>query len=66
MSQIQAELEKNKNQSLNSINGGNGTIENKLNTIADLLNRLLSKDVQVNLPQQTRYDLDIVMSGGMV
>ena len=29
-------------------------------------NEILAKDIQVNLPPQTRGDLDMIMSGGMI
>ena len=54
---------------LNSSLGGLGsdkTLENKLTTIIDVLSKILDKDVQVNLSPQTRGDLDIIMSGGMI
>ena len=68
MSQVQSELARTTRDSINGIGGGSfsSEIENKLNDIANILNQILSKDVQVNLPQQTRYDLDLVMSGGLV
>ena len=41
-------------------------LEKKLTTIIDVLSKILAKDVQVNVPQQTRSDLDILMNGGMI
>ena len=68
MTQVQSELARTTRDSISSINGKgfSSEIENKLNDIANILNQILSKDVQVNLPQQTRYDLDLVMSGGLL
>lgn len=69
MNQVQSELAKTTRDSINGIGGGgnfSSEIRNKLNDIANILNQILSKDIQINLPQQTRYDLDLVMSGGIV
>jgi hypothetical protein len=46
--------------------GNDKTLEKKLTTIIDVLSKILAKDIQVNLPPQTRSDLDIIMSGGMI
>ena len=42
------------------------TLEKKLTTIIDVLSKILAKDIQVQLPPQTRNDLDMLMSGGMI
>ena len=65
MEQVRNDTNKNLNSSLNGL-GSDKTLENKLTTIIDVLSKILDKDVQVNLPPQTRSDLDIIMSGGML
>ena len=65
MEQVRNDTTKNLNTSLNNL-GSDKTLEKKLTTIIDVLSKILDKDVQVNLPPQTRGDLDILMSGGMV
>ena len=37
-----------------------------MTTIIDVLSKILEKDVQIQLPPQTRTDLDMLMSGGMI
>jgi hypothetical protein len=61
-------VRKDNTENLNSslINSNNNEINDKLNSIIDVLSKLLDKDVQVNLPPQTRGDLDLVMSGALV
>ena len=65
MEQVRSDTTKNLNSSLSGL-GNDKTLENKLTTIIDVLSKILDKDVQVNLPPQTRGDLDIIMSGGMI
>lgn len=65
MEQIRSDTTKNLNSSLNGL-GSDKTLEKKLTTIIDVLSKILAKDVQVNLPPQTRGDLDMIMSGGMI
>lgn len=65
MEQVRNNTSKNLNSSLSGLNT-NKDLENKLTTIIDVLSKILAKDVQVNLPPQTRSDLDILMSGGMI
>ena len=65
MEQVRNDTTKNLNSSLNGL-GSDKTLEKKLTTIIDVLSKILAKDVQVNLPPQTRGDLDMIMSGGMI
>lgn len=65
MEQVRSDTTKNLNSSLNGL-GNDKTLEKKLTAIIDVLSKILDKDIQVNLPPQTRGDLDIIMSGGMV
>ena len=65
MEQVRNNTSKNLNSSLSGLNT-NKDLENKLTTIIDVLSKILAKDVQFNLPPQTRGDLDIIMSGGMI
>lgn len=65
MEQVRSDTTKNLNSSLGGL-GNDKTLENKLTTIIDVLSKILNKDIQVNLPPQTRGDLDIIMSGGMI
>lgn len=65
MEQVRNNTTKNLNTSLSNL-GNDKTLEKKLTTIIDVLSKILAKDVQVNLPPQTRSDLDILMSGGMI
>ena len=65
MEQVRSDTTKNLNSSLNSL-GSDKTLEKKLTTIIDVLSKILDKDIQVNLPPQTRGDLDMIMSGGMI
>lgn len=65
MEQVRNDTTKNLNSSLSNL-GSDKTLEKKLTTIIDVLSKILDKDVQVNLPPQTRGDLDIIMSGGMI
>ena len=65
MEQVRSDTTKNLNSSLNGL-GSDKTLEKKLTAIIDVLSKILDKDIQVNLPPQTRGDLDIIMSGGMV
>ena len=64
MNQIRDDVNRNLSSSLSSI--GNDGLDNKLNTIIEVLSRILDKDVQINMPPQTRSDLDMIMSGGMI
>ena len=65
MEQVRSDTTKNLNSSLNGL-GSDKTLEKKLTTIIDVLSKILAKDIQVNLPPQTRGDLDMIMSGGMI
>ena len=65
MEQVRNDTTKNLNTSLSNL-GNDKTLEKKLATIIDVLSKILAKDIQVNLPPQTRSDLDIIMSGGMI
>ena len=65
MEQVRSDTTKNLNSSLNGL-GSDKTLEKKLTTIIDVLSKILDKDIQVNLPPQTRGDLDMIMSGGMI
>ena len=63
LSMEKARMEANKN--LGGLDGSN-SLEKKLNTIIDVLSKILSKDLKVEMPPQTRQDLDLIMCGGMV
>jgi len=63
LSMEKARMEANKN--LGGFDGNN-SLEKKLNTIIDVLSKILSKDLKVEMPPQTRQDLDLIMCGGMV
>jgi len=65
MDKVRAETNKSLNGSLTQIER-DGTLEKKLTTIIDVLSQILAKDVSVQLPPQTRNDLDMLMSGGMI
>jgi len=65
MEKVRNDTTKNLNSSLNGL-GNDKTLEKKLTTIIDVLSKILAKDVQVNLPPQTRNDLDMIMSGGLI
>lgn len=65
MEQVRNNTTKNLNSFLGSLSEDKN-LEKKLTTIIDVLSKILAKDVQVNLPPQTRSDLDILMSGGMI
>lgn len=65
MEQVRNDTTKNLNSSLSNL-GSDKNLENKLTTIIDVLSKILDKDVQVNLPPQTRGDLDMIMNGGMI
>ena len=65
MEQVRSDTTKNLNSSLGSL-GEDKNLEKKLTTIIEVLSKILAKDVQVNLPPQTRNDLDMIMSGGMI
>ena len=65
MEQVRNNTSKNLNSSLSGLNT-NKDLENKLTTIIEVLSKILAKDVQVNLPPQTRTDLDMIMNGGMI
>lgn len=62
---VREETNKNLNNSITRIEK-DGNLEKKLTTIIDVLSKILAKDVQVQLPPQTRNDLDMLMSGGMI
>lgn len=65
MEKVRNDTTKNLNSSLNGFENDK-TLEKKLTTIIDVLSKILAKDVQVNLPPQTRNDLDMIMSGGLI
>lgn len=62
---VREENNKNLNTNLSRMER-DGTLEKKLTTIIEVLSKLLAKDVCVQLPPQTRSDLDMLMSGGMI
>ena len=65
VNQIRDETNKNLNGSLSQMEK-DGSLEKKLTTIIDVLSKILAKDVQVQLPPQTRNDLDLLMQGALV
>lgn len=65
LEQVRNDTAKNLDNSLSNI-GNDKNLENKLTTIIDVLSKILAKDIQVNIPPQTRNDLDIIMNGGMI
>lgn len=65
MDKVREDANKNINSSINGLEN-NVSLENKLSTIIDVLSRILEKDIQIQLPPQTRNDLDMLMSGGMI
>ncbi len=59
----QKDLDKN----LSNIGGGNSNLEKKVDTMIELLSQILNKkEVNITMPKQTRQDLDLIMSGGMI
>ena len=65
INKVRDETNKNLNGSLSQMER-DGTLENKLTTIIDVLSKILEKDLQVQLPPQTRSDLDLLMQGALV
>ena len=65
LNQVREDTNRNLNSSLGSIEN-NGNLDKNMTTIIDVLSKILEKNVQVQLPPQTRSDLDILMSGGMI
>lgn len=65
INKVRDETNKNLNGSLSQMER-DGTLENKLTTIIDVLFKILEKDLQVQLPPQTRSDLDLLMQGALV
>ena len=61
---VRSESNKDLNKNLGTIQGED--LDKKLSVIVDVLSKILAKDVQVALPPQTRSDLDLIMSGGMI
>ena len=62
-----SEVAKKVNSSIETnSNMTNVNIESRLDKMINILTRLLDKNIQINMPQQTRYDLDMIMSGGMI
>ncbi len=70
MNAVKSETNKSLNNSLNEVTdnrtNNSSDIVDKMATIIDILSKILSKDVQTVNPPQTRYDLDLIMSGGMI
>lgn len=62
---VREDTNKSLNKSITQLDK-DGTLEKKLTTIIDVLSKILAKDVQIQLPPQTRNDLDMLMSGGMI
>ena len=65
LNQVREDTNRNLNSSLGSIEN-NGNLDKNMTTIIDVLSKILEKNIQVQLPPQTRSDLDILMSGGMI
>ena len=65
LNSVKDDTTKNLNESLSQIKRDE-ILENKLTTIIDVLSQILSKDIQIQMPPQTRNDLDILMTGGMI
>lgn len=65
MNQVREETNKNLSGSLSQMEK-DGSLEKKLTTIINVLSKILAKDLQVQLPPQTRSDLDLLMNGGLV
>ena len=61
---VRAESNKDLNDNLTTIQ--NNDLDNRLSDIMNVLSKILDKDVQIALPPQTRSDLDLIMSGGMI
>ena len=62
---VREDINKSLNKSITQLDR-DGTLEKRLTTIIDVLSKILAKDVQIQLPPQTRNDLDMLMSGGMI
>ena len=65
INQVREDTNKTLNSSLGSIEN-NGNLEKNMLTIIDVLSKILEKNVQIQLPPQTRNDIDMLMSGGMI
>ena len=65
INQVREDTNRTLNSSLGTIEGDRN-LEKNMSTIIDVLSRILEKDVQIQLPPQTRSDIDMVMSGGMI
>ena len=65
MDTVRADTVRSLNNSINNL-GGNDTLDKRLNVIIEVLSKILDKDVKITMPQQTRYDLDLIMNGGMI
>ena len=65
LNQVREDTNRNLNSSLGTIEN-NGNLDKNMTTIIDVLSKILEKDVQIQLPPQTRTDLDMLMSGGMI
>ena len=65
MNQVREETNKNLSGSLSQMEK-DGSLEKKLTTIIDVLSKILAKDLQVQLPPQTRSDLDLLMNRGLI
>lgn len=65
MDMVRADTVRSLNNSINNL-GGNDTLDKRLNVIIEVLSKILDKDVKITMPQQTRYDLDLIMNGGMI
>ena len=65
LNQVREDANKNLNSSLGTIEN-NGNLDKNMTTIINVLSKILEKNIQVQLPPQTRSDLDILMSGGMI
>lgn len=65
LNSVKDETNRNLNDSLSQIEKDEN-LENKLVTIIDVLSQILAKDIKIQMPPQTRNDLDILMTGGMI
>ena len=65
INQVRENTNKKLNSSLSDIEYSQN-VENGIKTIIDVLFKILEKDINIQLPPQTRSDLDILMSGGVV
>ena len=65
INQVREDTNKNLNSTLGSIENDTN-LDKNMTTIINVLSKILEKDVQIQLPPQTRNDIDILMSGGMI